>query len=155
MAADVALRIDVGGRRRAASAVQVLGDGLRAEPAVGVQVEDLRDDDGLFGDGDEPYAGLRAVALVVLGHRLLFAAVAVGRASAHAEALLGALAHPALRLAAQLRALELVPELLHADEHLALGGGRVACAGGVVDRHADALQLALEQCRVQPVASEA
>ncbi|HEX7291532.1 MAG TPA: hypothetical protein VF250_10440 [Conexibacter sp.] len=140
MTAHVALRIDVGGRRRAAGAVQVLGDGLEAEPAVGVQVEDLRDDDGLLGDGGEPHASLGAVALVVLRHRLLLAAVAVRRSAAHAVALLGSLAHPALGLAAELRALELVPELLHADEHRALRRRRIARAGRVVDRHADALR---------------
>ena len=71
--------------------------------------------------------------------------VAVGGATAGAIALFGRLAHAALGLARQPIALELVPELLHADHQAALGGVGITAAGRVVDRDADLSQLALEQ----------
>jgi hypothetical protein len=133
----------------------VIGDGLWAQPALGVQVEHLHDDRRLVGVGLKAYALLGAVAEVALGHRLGGAAVAVGRSTAHAQPLLGGLPHSALGLAGELVALELVEDLLEADHHPALGGGRVAAAGGVVDGDADLAKLALEERRVDAVARQA
>jgi hypothetical protein len=148
-------RIDVLGRRRAAGSVEVVGDRLWAPAACGVQVEDLGDHDGLLGLGCERHAVLAHVAFVAARESVQLALVAVRRASAGPEALLGRFAHPALGLASQLVPLELVPELLHADEQRPLGGVWVACAGGVVDRYADLAQLALVEGGDEPVAGEA
>jgi hypothetical protein len=119
-----------------------------------VEVEDLGHEGGLVGDGLERDAALVGVAAVAVGHGLELAAVAVGGDAAHAVALLGALAHSAFGLAGELVALELVPQLLHPDEHLPLGCVGVAGAHGVVDRDADLAQLALEQRGVEAVAGE-
>lgn len=101
--------------------VEVVGDRLGTEAAVGVQVEDLGDHGRLLGIGLQRHAGLLPVAAVTLRQRVLDAAIAVRGAATGAVALLAGLLHPALGLAGELVALELVPELLHADEETALG----------------------------------
>ena len=77
---------------------------------------------GLLGLGLECHAALGAIAAVAVGELMEAAPVAVGGPAAGPVALLGGLAHAALGLAGEPVALELVPELLHAD-HQTLPSG--------------------------------
>ncbi len=142
------------GRRRSAGSVEPLGDGLEAEALHGMHVEDLGDDRPFLRIGHECHSHLVAVAAVILGESVGFSPVAVRCPASGAVALLSGLAHPALRLTGELVALELVPDLLHADEHLTFGGGRIASTGRVMDDHTDLAQLPLEQPSLKAVAGE-
>ena len=118
-------------------------------------MEDLGDHGCLLGNGREPDAALVGVSAVAFREIVELAAVAAGGDSAHAVALLRSLAHAPARLAGELVALELIPQLLHPDEDLSLGSRRVTGAHGVVDRDADLPKLALEQGGVETVTGEA
>ncbi len=131
--ADVALGVDVRRRGRPAGAVQVVGDRLAAEAAIGPQVEDLGHHLGPVGIGHEtrldlhpPWPGRRPGGGTSRRGT-------VGRPATAAEALQRPLAHPALGLAGELLTLVLVDGLLQGDHETALGGRRVACADRVVD----------------------
>lgn len=155
VATTVAAGIDVAGSRRATRSIEMVGNCLWAPAARSVEVEDLGDDQRLVrvrGEGD---AGLAGVAPVALGHGVELPSVAVRRASTGSEALFGRLAHSALGLSGEFVPLELVPQLLHADEQRALGCVGVTGAGGVVDRHPDFAQLALIERGDEPVTSKA
>ena len=145
----------MGGRGRSAGAVEVVGDRLAAPALVGPQVEDLGDHRRLVGSGTSRVLVSPACARAGTGCGLRLEPVAVGGPAAAAEALQRVLAHPALGLARELRALVLVEGLLQRDHQPALGGRRVAGADGVVDLDPDLAQLAVEQAGRDPVAREA
>ncbi|MFN8113156.1 MAG: hypothetical protein U0R51_08145 [Solirubrobacterales bacterium] len=144
----------MGGGGRTAGAVQVLGDRLRGHLACDEQIEDLADHLRLGGLGLEGDPVLVAVALVALGHLLEAAPVAIGGAAAGPVTLLRGLPHPALGLTGELRALELVPELLHPDHQPAFGGVGIPATHRIVDSDTNLAEFALEQGSVETVAGE-
>ena len=105
--------------------------------------------------GHEPGLGVAGAGAAGDGVGEALERVAVGGASAAAVALQRVLAHPALGLARELRALVLVERLLQRDQQSAFGGAGIARAERVVDLDAVLAQLAVKQPGGDAVAGEA